>query len=141
MGTNSIFTESLRSRQNRYFSEDIKKKIVRDLEKNLIRISDVCATYQVSRTSVYRWIFQYSSMARKKQKQIVESKSDTAKINALEERIKELERTLGQKQLMIDFKDKMIELAEQRYNVDIKKKLSSKVSSGSNTTKKSTDTK
>ena len=141
MGTNSIFTERLRSKQNRYFSEDIKKKIVRDLEKNIIRISDVCTTYQVSRISVYRWLYQYSAMAKKKHKQVVESKSDTAKIKALEERIKELERTLGQKQLMIDFKDKMIELAEQRYNVDIKKKLGSKASSGSNTTKKSTDTK
>jgi transposase-like protein len=141
MGTNSIFTERLRSRQNRYFSEDIKKKIVRDLEKNLIRISDVCQTYQVSRTSVYKWIYKYSAMAKKKHKQVVEPKSDTAKIKALEERIKELERTVGQKQLMIDFKDKMIELAEQRYNVDIKKKLGSKVSSGSDTTKGNTDTK
>ena len=141
MGTNSIFNETLRSRQNRYFSEDIKKKIVRDLEKNLIRISDVCNTYQVSRTSVYKWIYQYSAMAKKKHKQVIEPKSDTAKIKALEERIKDLERTIGQKQIMIDFKDKMIELAEQRYNVDIKKKLGSKASSGSITTNKSTDTK
>ncbi len=139
MGINSIFTEGLRSQQNRYFSEDIKKKIVRDLEMNLIRISDVCQTYQVSRTSVYRWIYKYSAMAKKKHKQVVESKSDTARIKALEERIKELERTVGQKQIMIDFKDKMIELAEQRYNVDIKKKLSSKALSGSDTTKKNTD--
>jgi Spy/CpxP family protein refolding chaperone len=79
-------------------------------------------------------------MAKKQHKQIVESKSDTAKIKALEERIKELERTVGQKQLMIDFKDKMIELAEQRYSVDIKKKLGSKASSGLSTTNKSTDT-
>ena len=128
-------------RQNRYFSEDMKRKIVRDLEKNLIRISDVCQTYQVSRTSVYKWIYNYSAMAKKKHKQVVESKSDTAKIKALEERIKELERTVGQKQLMIDFKDKMIELAEQRYNVDIKKKLGSKASSGSSTTNKNTGTK
>ena len=141
MGTNSIFTETLRSRHNRYFSEDIKKKIVRDLEKNLTRISDVCYTYQVSRTSVYRWIYQYSAMAKKKHKQIVEPKSDTTRINALKERIKKLERTIGQKQIMIDFKDKMIELAEQRYNVDIKKKLGSRASSGSSTTNKSTDTK
>ena len=141
MGTSSIFKERLRSRQNRYFSEDIKKKIVRDLENNLMRISDVCTTYEVSRTSVYRWIYQYSAMAKKKHKQVVESKSDTAKIKALQERIKELEQAVGQKQLMIDFKDKMIELAEQRYNVDIKKKLGSKALSGSDTTKKNTDTK
>ena len=141
MGNNSIFTEELRTRQNRYFSNDIKKKVVRDLENNLLSVADVCKGYQVSRTSVYRWIFKYSAMAKKKHKQVVEAKSDTQKIKALEERIKELERIVGQKQLAIDFKEKMIELAEQRYNVDIKKKLGSKLSSGSTTTKKNTDTK
>jgi transposase len=141
MGNNSIFTEELRSRQNRYFSNDIKKKIVRDLEKNLITVTDVHKTYQVSRSSVYKWIYKYSNMAKKQNKQVVEPKSDTAKIKALEERIKELERIVGQKQLSIDFKDKMIEIAEQRYNVDIKKKLGSKHSSGSSSTKKSTGTK
>lgn len=139
MGNNSIFTEELRTRQNRYFSTDIKKKVIRDLERNLITITDVCKTYHVSRTSVYRWIFKYSSMAKRQHKQVVEPKSDTAKIRALEEHIKELERIVGQKQLAIDFKDKMIEIAEQRYNIDIKKKLGSKPSSGSNTTKKSTN--
>lgn len=141
MKTNSIFSEELRERQNRYFSTDIKKKIVRDLERNLISVSEVCKTYQVSRTSVYRWIYKYSSMAKKQHRQVVEAKSDTAKIKALEERIKELERMVGQKQLAIDFKDKMIEIAEQRYNVDIKKKLGSKHSSGSTITKKTTGTK
>ena len=141
MENNSIFDEDLRSRQNRYFCTDIKKKIVRDLEKNLHSISDVCKVYHVSRTSVYRWIFKYSAMAKKQHKQVVEPKSDTQKIRALEDRIKDLERVVGQKQLMIDFKEKMIELAEQRYNVDIKKKLGSKLSSGSNTTKPSKDTK
>jgi len=140
MGNNSIFTEEQSSIRNRYFSNDIKKKIVRGLEKNLHTVSDVSRTYQVSRTSVYRWIYKYSAMAKKQHKQVVEAKSDTQKIRALEERIKELERIVGQKQLAIDFKEKMIELAEQRYNVDIKKKLGSKLSSGSTTTKQSTDT-
>lgn len=138
---NSIFDDYQRTKQNRYFSTEIKKKIVRDLERNLVSVSEVCKTHDVSRTSVYRWIFNYSGMAKKQHRQVVEPKSDTARIKALEERIKELERIVGQKQLAIDFKDKMIEIAEQRYNVDIKKKLGSKLSSGSGSTKKRTDTK
>jgi len=138
MGTNSIFTEELRSRQNRYFSNDIKKKIVRDLERNYNSVSDVCKVYQVSRTSVYRWIFIYSSMAKKQHKQVIEPKSDTQKIKVLEERIKELERVVGQKQLLIEFKDKMIEIAEATYGVDIKKKVGSKLSSGTTSTEKNT---
>ena len=141
MRSNSIFSEEHKSRHIRYFSTDIKKKIVRDLERNLVSVSEVCKVHQVSRTSVYRWIYNYSGMAKKQHKQVVEPKSDTAKIKALEERIKELERIVGQKQLAIDLKDKMIEIAEQRYNVDIKKKLGSKLSSGSGSTKKSIGTK
>ena len=59
----------------------------------------------------------------------------------VQERVKELERALGQKQMMIDIKDKMIEIAEETYDIDIKKKLASKASSGSTTTKGSTGTK
>ena len=136
MGNNSIFNEELRSRHNRYFSNDIKKKIVRDLEKNFNSVSDVCKVYQVSRTSVYRWIFKYSAMAKKEHKQVVEPKSDTQRIKMLEERIKELERIVGQKQLLLEFKDKMIEIAEATYNVDIKKKVGSRLSSGITSTGK-----
>jgi len=137
----SVFNPELKNKQNRYFSVDFKKKRVRELEKNLVCIADICKTYHVSRTSVYRWIYKYSSMAKKDVKQVVESKSDTKKIQLLEERVKELERALGQKQMLIDIKDKMIEIAEETYDVDIKKKLVSKASSGSSSTGKSTDTK
>jgi transposase len=134
---NSIFTQEIRNKQNRYFSESLKKEIVRGLERNLHSVADVCQVHQVSRTSVYRWIYKYSSMASKQVKQVVEAKSDTQKIKALEERIKELERVIGQKQLLLEFKDKMIEIAESTYHVDIKKKLGSKALSGTTSTEQS----
>jgi transposase len=138
---NNVFNEEVKSSYNRYFSNNFKQKRVRELESNLVSIADICKTYHVSRTSVYRWIYKYSSMAKKDVKQVVEAKSDTKKIQLLEERVKELERALGQKQMLIDIKDKMIEIAEETYEIDIKKKLASKASSGSSTTGKSTDTK
>ena len=122
----------------RSFSEEFKKSKIRELEKNLSSVSDICKTYSVSRTSVYRWIYKYSVMAKKQVKQVVEAKSDTQKIKALEERIKELERIVGQKQLLLEFKDKMIEIAEADYGVDIKKKVGSKLSSGTTLTNKIT---
>ena len=122
----------------RNFSEDFKIKKVRELEKNLSSVGDICTTYSVSRTSVYRWIYKYSAMAKKQVKQVVEAKSDTLKIRALEDRIKELERIVGQKQLLLEFKDKMIEIAEATYNVDIKKKVGSRLSSGTTSTGKIT---
>ena len=138
---NSFFNEEQRTRHNRYFSEDFKKKRVKELENNLLSISDLCRTYQVSRTSIYRWIYKYSVMAKKQVKQVVEPKSDTKKIQLLEQRIKELEQAVGQKQMLLEIREKMIELAEETYDIDIKKKLGSKVSSGSSIIGKNTNTK
>ncbi|MGE5352666.1 MAG: transposase [Acidobacteriota bacterium] len=135
----SYFDFDYRERFNRSFSEDFKIKKVRELEKNIISVPDICKTYSVSRTSVYRWIYKYSSMAKKQVKQVVEAKSDTHKIKLLQEKIKEMERIIGQKQLLIDFQEKMIEIAESTYGVDIKKKFTSKPSSGTTSTGKSTN--
>ena len=139
MGKVNYFDHENRPQYNRYFSEEFKKKKIRELERNITSVIDICKTYSVSRTSVYKWAFKYSVMAKKQVKQVVEAKSDTQKIKALEERIKELERIVGQKQLLLEFKDKMIEIAEATYNVDIKKKVGSRLSSGTTSTGKSTE--
>jgi transposase-like protein len=138
MATTNYFDHENKPDYQRSFSEDFKRKKVRELERNLTSITDICKTYSVSRTSIYRWIYKYSAMAKKQVKQVVESKSDTQKIKALQDRIKELERLIGQKQILIEFKDKMIEIAEADYGVDIKKKVGSKLSSGTTSTGKST---
>ena len=138
MANISYFDHENKPQYKRSFSEDFKKKKVRELERNISSIADICRTYSVSRTSVYKWIYKYSAMANKQEKQVVEAKSDTQRIKALEGRIKELERVVGQKQLLLEFKDKMIEIAESIYGVDIKKKVGSKLSSGTTSTEKST---
>jgi hypothetical protein len=70
-------------------------------------------------------------MKNKKERIIVESESDTQQLIALKKKVAELERIVGQKQVLLEFKDKMIDLAEQTYGVDIKKKFSTKPSSTS----------
>ena len=75
-------------------------------------------------------------MRKKGLKQVVEASSDTRKLLLMKEEIKELQRIIGEKQIMIEFKDKMIELAEKAYNLDIKKKFSGALSSGSGSTGK-----
>jgi len=135
----SFFDHENKPDYHRYFSDDFKRKKVRELERNVSSIPDICKTYSVSRASVYRWIYKYSVMAKKQVKQVVEAKSDTQKIKALQDRIKELERVVGQKQLLLEFKDKMIEIAEATYGVDIKKKVGSRLSSGTTSIEKNTE--
>lgn len=47
--------------------------------------------------------------------------SATRKLKELETRIKELEQIVGQKQIKIDFLEKMIDLAKEELDIDIKK--------------------
>jgi transposase-like protein len=121
---------TVKERLNRYFSEDFKRKKVSEIERNLISISSLCREYQVSDTAVYNWIYKYSAMRKRGVKQVVEAKSDSKKIQALRDQVKELERIIGEKQIKLDFQEKMIELAERSYKVDIKKKFTGKLSSG-----------
>jgi transposase-like protein len=124
-------------RQNRYFSEEFKRQKVADIEKKLISIGQLCRQYQVSRTSVVKWLNKYSPMRKKRERMVHETDSEAYKIKQMQERIKELERAVGQKQLKIDFLEKMIEITEQDLKIDIKKKASTKLSGGSNQTDKS----
>jgi transposase-like protein len=137
MAQSNYFDHEFKPLYQRTFSDDFKRKKIKELERNLTSISDICRTYSVSRTSVYKWIYKYSTMAKKQEKQIIEAKSDTKRIQALEEKIKELERTIGQKQVLLEFKEKMIDIAENTYGIDIKKKFGSKLSPGSTSNGKS----
>lgn len=138
MAQRKNYKMSLIQRRNRFFGEEFKKRKVEELDRKLVTIPEICKEYEVSRTSVWRWIYQYSVMRKKGEKIRLESESDTRKLLELQEKVKELERIIGQKQMMIDFQEKMIELAEERYKVDIKKKLSEKLSSGTGTTENDT---
>lgn len=132
---------TVRERQNRHFDEGFKRRKVIEIERGITAVGEISREYQVSRTSIYAWIHKYSRTRKKQERMVVEAKSDTRKIAVLKEKVRELERIVGQKQIQIDFFDKMIELAEQEYGIEIKKKHSTPRSAGSGRTAKSTDTK
>jgi transposase len=126
-------------RQIRFFSESFRKAKVREIERNLTTVLEVSREFEVSTTAVYNWLYKYSTLRARQVRQIVEPMSDAHKIKELKKKIEELERLVGQKQIQLEFKDKMIEIAEEMYKVDIKKKLGSQLSSGSGSTEENTD--
>ena len=127
-------------RKRRVFSESFKRKKVQEIESGQVKISEICRVYQINKQAVYKWLHKYGSMQQKKERLIVETESDTLKVIELQKQVAELERIIGQKQIEIDFKDKMIDLAEEMYHVDIKKKFCTRPSNGSETTETNTRT-
>ncbi len=138
MATRSDFKKGNLQRINRFFSESFKQSKVREIERNLTTVLEVSREYEVSKPAVYKWLNKYSIHRKRQIRQIIEPMSDTRKILELKAKIKELEQLVGQKQIQLEFKDKMIEIAEQMYKVDIKKKFGTKHSNGSGLNEKNT---
>lgn len=128
MAKRSQFKMSVQERRNRSFSEEFRKGKVREIEQGISTISEVRKAYEISGTTVYKWLRTYGSNQEKKEKMVVESQSDSRTLLLLKQKVAELERLLGQKQVLLEFQDKLIDLAEETYGVDIKKKCSTRLS-------------
>ena len=119
----------------RVFSEEFKKARVLDYEKGQQTVQELCALLQLRHSVVYRWIRKYSIYNQKKVRIVEMEESSSKKIKELQGRIKELERMVGLKQINIEFLEKLIELAQEELNIDIKKNYSTRRSDGLPTTK------
>lgn len=140
MATREQMKLSPTQRQTRHFSNNFKRTKVREIELGKSRISEISRQYEVSTVSVYRWMAKFGNMKNKPERIIVETDSDTRQLLELKKKVAELERIIGQKQVLLDFKDKMIDLAEETYGVDIKKKFTTKPSGTSGNEENTTPT-
>lgn len=116
----------LNIRQRRVFSEEFKREKVQELNAGLYSISScgsppVCKLWDVTSPAVYRWIYLYSPEHKKGTTMVVQKDSEAQRTNDLLKQVSELERCLGQKQMQIDYLEKLVELASKEYDIDFKK--------------------
>ena len=116
----------------RHFSVEFKKQIIAQLDAKLIKLSDITRLYEVSAVSVCRWRQQYSKHYEKPTKLVIEMESEALKTKILLERNAELERIIGQKQLKIDYLEKLIEIASEDLKIDLKKSINTPLSATTN---------
>ena len=117
-------------KQYKIFSVSVKKQTVKDIEQGKCSVYEASQELQVSDTSIYNWINRYSVYLKKNKRLVVENKSEIYHSKELEKQIKELEAALGRKQMEVDLLNKIIDLANEKYNTDIKKNLSSQPLNG-----------
>ena len=127
--------QNVASKFNRTFSEEFKRALVKDLEANLVSIPDLVKLHQVSRTSIYKWVYLYSTKV-KGTITVVQMESEQRKTLELYQKVAELERVIGQKQMELDYLNKVIELAGEELDFDIKKKYEHKQLNGLDKTSK-----
>ena len=111
-----------RVRTTRKFAEEFKLQRVREYEKGEFTVLLLAKMYDIGPQIIYNWIYKYSTY-NKKNIVVVESKnSSSEKLKQQANLIKELEQLIGQKQIQIDYLEKMIEIASEELDYDIKKK-------------------
>jgi len=123
-------------RKKRIYSEEFKRKIVKDFESGQFSVPQLEKLYNIGNPLIYRWIYKFSTFNEKGSRIIEMKESSSGKMKSLEQRVKELERMIGQKQIKIDYLEKMIDIAKDELNIDIKKNSNTPQSTGSAATKK-----
>ena len=120
----------------RRFTEDFQRQVVKEFEQGSLSVLQLSRLYGISNQSIYNWIYKFSTFNQKGSR-IVEMKDSSAtKMKEMEQRIKELERAVGQKQIKIDYLEKMIDIAKTELDIDIKKNYDTSQSGGSGNTHK-----
>ncbi len=92
-------------RRRRRFSESFRKARVKEIEKGLVRISDVSRLYEVKMSSIQGWLKKYGTKERPGII-MVETTDDINRLKAQEEEIKRL------KEIIADMHLKSLETTE-----------------------------
>lgn len=123
-------------RKSRKYSDEFKKEIVSLFENGKFSVIQLEKLYGIGNPTIYKWIYKFSTFNEKGFRIVEMKESNFTKLSELEKKVKELEQIVGQKQIKIDYLEKMIDIAKDELNVDIKKNFNTSQSTGSAPTKK-----
>ncbi|GHT79477.1 hypothetical protein FACS189464_4240 [Bacteroidia bacterium] len=106
----------------RIFSDEFKKEKVLEIELGEMSISQISSLYAVSRSAIYTWLHRYGNKYKKSVRMVVEKESESVRTAAMVQRVSELERLLGQKQIEIEYLNRVIVEGDKLLGCDLKKK-------------------
>lgn len=121
-------TKKVTLQAKRIYSEEFRRQCVKEYESGDQTVRELSQLYGIAEPSIYRWIYRYSSYNKKKLRIVEMDESSTKKVKELQQRIKELERIVGQKQIKLDFYETMMEVAKDQLGLDVKKNCSTQAS-------------
>jgi transposase-like protein len=108
-------------KKSRFYSEEFKREIVKDFESGRFSVLQLKKLHSISDLAIYLWIHKFSTFNEKGSRVVEKKNSSSEKLKKLEARVKELEGIVGRKQISIDYLEKIIKIASDELNVDIKK--------------------
>ena len=118
-------------KQDTYYSEEFKWRVVQEVLKGKFTKEEARKVYGIkSNCAILYWMRQFSGIEdyRSGGKPLLEKSTIAVmkQLNKNEQRIKELEEELKRERLRADLWQKMVELAEDQLDIDIRKKFGAK---------------
>ena len=117
--------------KKRVYSVEFKKEIVSLFESGEFSALQLEKLYGVKNSNIYRWIYKFSTFNEKGCRVVEKIESSSSKLKELEQKVKQLEQIVGKKQIMIDYLEKLIDVAKDELQIDIKKNCSTESLGGS----------
>lgn len=116
---------ALPERERRYFSEEARKFILKEIEDGVYTFSAAARVYKVSETALYMWRRKYSLLYQKGIVKVIELESESTRRKALEKQLSEAHKVAGEQVVELAFYKKLVTLISERYDFDFKKNISS----------------
>jgi len=118
------------------YSEQFKRSRVREYDSGRFSVSELSRMYGFTNQAMYKWIRKFSNLPQQDILIVEEKHSASKKLKEYEDRIRDLERAVGLKQLELDYLNKLIEIAENEMGIDIKKNSNTQHSNTSDKSKR-----
>ncbi len=111
------------------YSPAFKRKVVEEIESGKFTVGEVRRIYDIwGSETINRWLKKFGREHLLSRVIRVEMKDETDKLKELERQKRELESALAQAHLKILSLETMIDIAEDRFDIKIKKKSDTPVS-------------
>jgi len=118
-------------KQHNHYSEEFKWRVVQEVLSGKFTKEEARKVYGIkSNCAILYWMRQFSGNDnyRAGGEPLIEKSTVTGmkELNKNAQRIKELEEELNRERIRADLWQKMVELAENQFNIDIRKKFGAK---------------
>jgi transposase len=113
------------NRSFRYFSEEARRQIVKEIEEGIYTKAESARVYKVAPASIYNWLDKYSLHYQKGMRTVVEIESESQKRKHLEQQVSDLQKVIGQQTLENFFYKQLLDVLHEHYDFDFKKNMSS----------------
>jgi transposase-like protein len=112
-------------RERRYFSEEARKFILKEIEDGVYTFRAASRVYKVSEAAIYIWRRKYSLLYQKGIVKVIELESESVRRKALEKQLSETHKVAGEQAVELVFYKKLVTLISEHYDFDFKKNTSS----------------